>query len=166
MLSSLQHILWVVGLVLIQAVFFNHIHIGGYATPFVYVWLILILNKNINRNILLLWGFGIGLLIDIFSNTLGMHAAATTLLAYVRPFILSLFVSHDSQEDFSPGVRVMGIGRFTGYVGIGVLLHYIVLLSLDAFSLFYWHILLAKIFSCALLTVLCILFIEFMRKGK
>lgn len=166
MISSLQHILWMVGLVLLQAVFFNHIHIGGYATPFIYIWFILILNKNINRNILLLWGFCIGLLVDIFSNTLGMHAAATTLLAYMRPLILSFFVSRDISDDFSPGRRTMGIGRFSGYVSIGVLLHHIVLLSLDAFSFFYWDILLAKIFSCALLTVLCILFLECMRKGK
>lgn len=166
MISSLQHILWMVGLVLLQAVFFNHIHIGGYATPFIYIWLILILNKNINRNVLLLWGFGVGLLVDIFSNTLGMHAAATTLLAYIRPLVLSVFVSHDTQDDFLPGIRTMGIGRFAGYVSIGVLLHHIVLLSLDAFSLFYWDILIAKIFSCTLFTVLCILFLECMRKGK
>ncbi len=163
---SLQHILGAAGLVLMQAVFFNHIYIGGYATPFVYVWLILALNKNIGRNVLLLCGFCIGLLVDVFSDTLGMHAAATTLLAYIRPFILSLFVSYESQDDFFPGVRAMERGRFAGYVMTGVLLHHTALLCLDAFSLFYWDMLFIKIFSCALLTTLCILFMECVCKGR
>lgn len=78
---------WFWLLVFIQVLVLNHVHLMGYAMPFLYVYLILVLNINVSRNILLLWGFFLGLAVDIFSNTPGMNAAATTFwLLRVRPY--------------------------------------------------------------------------------
>ena len=75
---------WFVGLVLLQTLVLNQMHIGGYATPFFYIYLILKMHTRMGRNALMLWGFLLGLTVDVFSDTLGMNAAAATCLAFWR----------------------------------------------------------------------------------
>ena len=105
--SSIKQTLWFLALVLVQVLVFNHIHVAGYATPFIYIYFLLMLNLDTKRNTLLLAGFLLGLVIDMFANTPGMNAAATTLLAFLRPWLLSLFVPRDNTDDRRPGVRSM-----------------------------------------------------------
>lgn len=81
----LHKIGWFVGLVLLQVLILNNVHIAGYATPFLYIYLILKFNSEISRNTLMVWAFFLGLTVDIFSDTPGMNAAATVWLAFLRP---------------------------------------------------------------------------------
>lgn len=90
-INYIHRIGWFVGLILLQVLILNNVHIAGVATPFLYVYFILKFNSGTSRNELMLWGFCIGLAIDIFSNTPGMNAAATVLLAFLRPLFLRLF---------------------------------------------------------------------------
>ena len=59
---------WFIGLVLLQVLVLNYIHIAGYATPFLYIYFILKLDTGVSRNELMLWGFFLGLCVDIFST--------------------------------------------------------------------------------------------------
>ena len=68
----------------------NNVHIVGYATPFLYIYLILKFESDTPRNALMLWAFFLGLAVDVFSDTPGMNAAATVLLAFLRPTFLRL----------------------------------------------------------------------------
>lgn len=164
--SYLKQIFGLLILVLVQVLVLNHIHIGGYATPFVYVYFLLVLGCNVRRNTLLLTGFFLGLLIDMFSNTPGMNAAATTFLAFIRPSILKLFIPRDSAEDFIPSGRSMGFLSFLGYVLVAVLIHHTILLLIDTFSFFSWKILLLKILCSTLLTTCCVVVLGCMRHTK
>ena len=91
MIHYIHRMGWFVGLVLLQVLILNNVHIAGYATPFLYVYFILKFASGTSRNELMLWAFFLGLTIDIFSNTPGMNAAATVFLAFVRPTFLRLF---------------------------------------------------------------------------
>lgn len=155
---------WFWLLVFIQVLVLNHIHLMGYAMPFLYVYLILILNINISRSVLLLWGFFLGLAVDIFSNTPGMNAAATTFLAFMRPSLLTLFAPRDCAEDMEPGIRSMGFWLFFRYVLVGVALHQTVLLSIESFSFFDLGFLILEILSSVILTTCCVMAIEGVRK--
>lgn len=147
-------------LVIIQALILNNISFFGYATPFLYVYLLLKFDANISRYSLLLWGFFLGLAVDIFSNTPGVNAAATTLLALARPSLLQLFAPRDSSDDLEPGIRSMGTGSFMRYTTLSLLLHHTALVLLVTFSLAEPQILLLKIVLSTLLTSLCIWAIE------
>ena len=72
-------------MVLLQVLILNNVHIAGYATPFLYIYLILKFESDTPRNALMLWAFFLGLAVDVFSDTPGMNAAATVLLAFLRP---------------------------------------------------------------------------------
>ena len=69
MIKNLHRIEWFVGLALLQVLVFNQLHIGGYATPFLYIYFILKFNSKVGRNQLMLWAFMIGLTVDVFGNT-------------------------------------------------------------------------------------------------
>lgn len=99
MLTYLQRIEWFIGLVLLQVLVLNHMHINGYATPFFFIYFILKYNSGVSRNVLMIWAFLLGLAVDIFGNTPGMNAAAATVLAFMREPILRLVTLRDSVED-------------------------------------------------------------------
>lgn len=155
---------WFVGFVLLQVLVLNHIHVAGYATPFLYVYFILKFNTGVSRNELMLWAFFMGLLIDIFSNTPGVNAAASVLLAFMRPLVFGLFSVRDTFDDVEPGFKNIGVGSFVKYAITGVLFHHAALLTIETFSFGDWPFLLLKIAMSSLFTVLCILGIEGIRK--
>lgn len=159
-----RRLAWFIGLALLQVLVLNHIHVAGYATPFLYIYFILKFDAGISRNELMLWGFFLGLSVDIFSCTPGMNAAATVLLAFARPTILRLFSSRDTFDDFEPGFKNIGASSFIKYVVAGVLLQNTALLAIESFSFFDLPVLLLKIITSSLLTVLCILGVEGIRK--
>lgn len=151
---------WFVGLVLLQVLILNNVHIAGCATPFLYVYLILKFGSDISRNALMLWAFFLGLAVDVFSDTPGMNAAATVLLAFLRPVFLRLFVPRDVLEAMVPAIRTMGLAPFLKYLVAGVLVHHALLLTLEFFSFAHLGILLLRIAASTLLTVACVLALE------
>lgn len=106
MLTYLQRIEWFIGLVLLQVLVLNHMHINGYATPFFFIYFILKYNSGVSRNVLMIWAFLLGLAVDIFGNTPGMNAAAATVLAFMREPILRLVTLRDSVEDLNQVSKV------------------------------------------------------------
>ena len=73
-------------------------HLHKFITPYIYYLFILWLPFSISRQWLLITGFFTGLTLDYFSMTPGLHAAACTLVAYVRPFIINILTPRDSSE--------------------------------------------------------------------
>ncbi len=166
MVAFLHKIKWFVGLVLLQVLILNHVHIYEYATPFFFIYFILDYRSGVKRNILLLWAFCLGLAIDIFSNTPGMNAAATTLLAFVRPTFLRLMTARSNTDEFDPGIRAMGLSAYFRYILLCTLLFCIVLLVMDTFSFFDPLVLALKVLTDASVTIVCILCAEAIRREK
>ena len=163
-LTYLKRVIWFTGLILLQVLILNNIHVAGYATPFLYVYFLIKLNTGMSRNELMLWGFFLGLTIDIFSNTPGMNAAAAVLLAFARPLFIRLFSPRDSLDDFEPGFQAMGFSPYLKYVTVCTLLLVTVLLFVESFSFAGLPVLMLKIVSSTVLTILCILAIEGIRR--
>lgn len=156
----LRRICWFIGLVLLQVLVLNHIHVGGYATPFLYVYFILKMSTGTSRNELMLWAFFLGLLIDVFSCTPGMNAAASVWLAFVRPSVFRLFSSRDIQDAVRPSIAAIGVGAFVKYVVACVLIHHTALMIIEAFSFLDIPVMLLKVVTSTLFTVLCILCVD------
>ena len=149
---------------LLQVLILNNVHIAGYATPFLYIYMILKFESDVPRNALMLWAFFLGLAVDILSDTPGMNAAATVLLAFLRPTFLRLFVPRDTLDTLVPAVRTMGISPFLKYLVASVLVHHGMLLTLEFFSFVHIGALLLRIVTSTLLTVACIMAVEGIRK--
>lgn len=77
--DTLKKTLWLLVLTLVQVLILNHVHLFGFATPLLYIYFIILFQRNYPRWALLLWGFALGLLVDIFSNSTGVNCATLTL---------------------------------------------------------------------------------------
>ncbi len=162
----LNRIAWFVGLVLVQVLILNNICLFGLATPFVYVYLLLTLDRDIDRNALMALAFLLGLAVDIFSNTPGVNAGASVLVAFMRPGLLRLFSPRDEYENFEPGIYTLGIWGFVRYAVATTLLHHTALYALEAFSFANMGYLSLRILCSTLLTVLLVMAIEFVRHKR
>lgn len=160
--SYIHKIFWFIGLVLLQALILNNVHIMGYATPFLYIYFILRLESDISRNQAMIWGFLLGLSIDIFSNTPGMNAAAAVFLAFIRPVYLRLFTPRDSQE-IVPSLKNLGVSSYIKYALVAVLTHHALLFSIAFFSFSDIQTLLIRVVSSTILTVICVVAIDAIR---
>lgn len=129
------HIIRFIALVLLQVLVINHIRLGGYVQPYVYLVFIMLLPINIQKWQLLLLGFFLGLTIDLFTGTLGLHAGATTLMAFCRPAILRLVSGHQKLENVvEPDLGLLGGVWFLRYTLCMVLVHHFALFFLESFS--------------------------------
>ena len=166
MIKIIHRMEWFIGLVLFQALVLNQMHIGGYATPFFYIYFILKFNSRVGRNNLMLWAFSLGLAVDMFSNTPGINAAAATCLAFFRAPLIRLVTLRDVDEGFRPGVKALGFSSFFRYSLLASTLFCIVLLMIDTFSFFNPVVLFFKILTSILSTMLCILCMESLGRKK
>ena len=151
MVQTLQRIVWFVVLVLVQVEILNHVHIMGYATP----------SKS-----LLFQAFLLGLCVDVFSNTPGMHAAASTLLAFIRRPLLQAQMLRETTDDYEPGIRSMGFAPFLRYVLSAVFSFMVVVRLIDAFNFLHVVELLFRIVTDTVMTVICILCVDAMRRKR
>lgn len=158
-------ILWLALSIFLQMFLFNQLHLMG-GVVLIYLYFLIKLPVEIKVPVQILLGFLTGLLIDIFSNTIGMHALVCTFMMWVRIPIFHLFVLAEDFKAGSPNMTKMGIGEFIKFVIIIVLLHSILLYTVESFSLFNIIPLVLKIFVTTLLTSAFTIGIEFATKKK
>ena len=122
--------------VLFQVLVMDNVMLNGYMVPYVYLLFILLMPFETPRWIVLISGFLLGIGIDLFEHTPGMHTAATVLLAFVRPYILSLLAPRDGYEpETFPRVHFYGFTWFLKYTLLMVLVHHLALFYLEVFQL-------------------------------
>lgn len=151
-------------LLALQVFLMNHLHLGGYGAPCVYVALLLYIPVNAHRIATLVWAFVLGLLVDMFSNTPGLSAASMTFAAMWQPGLLHALVPRDSLEDMTPTYRTMGVMNHLRYLTLLLLLHHSVYFILESFSFFNWYDLLLSTGSSFVLSWGVIALLEMWRK--
>lgn len=141
-----------------------------FIVPYLYFLFILWLPFTINRFLLLLISFVFGLTLDYFTGTPGLHAAPCVLIAYTRPFLLSLLIPQETTEQsyIEPGPKSMGWAPYGLYIGVLTFLHhfYLVLIEWLQFGNFIYFI--GKVLGTTAVSLLLIFITEllFNRKGR
>ena len=122
--------------VLFQVLVMDNVMINGYMIPYIYLLFILLMPFETPRWLQLLAGFGLGLTMDLFSHTLGMHAAATVLAAFARSYMLDLLAPRDGYEpETFPRIYYYGFLWFLKYTLVIVFIHHLALFYLEVFQL-------------------------------
>ncbi|WP_173853638.1 rod shape-determining protein MreD [Flavobacterium sp. 28A] len=153
-------------LLAVQIVIFNNMTFLGFIMPFPYLLFIILYPVNGNKSGLLIASFFLGLVMDFFSNSGGIHATACLLLAYMRPsiFKFSFGVSYEYQtiklnDSLTPE-------RFS-FILISVVLHHFTLFILEAFQIsFFLDILIRALLSTVFTTISCIIIIYLIKPNK
>ncbi len=146
--------------VLIQVLILNNIHLFRIATPFIYLYFIIKLPIRTHRTQVVFLSFLIGLVIDAFSNTPGMHAAACTLAGAVRAPLIRFFKGDELPGEAVPSYRLFGVGGFIRYVIAIVAIHHLMLFFIEYLTLFDPLFLLLRIAASIFLSTLLICIVE------
>jgi rod shape-determining protein MreD len=165
--SVLRFVLLFILLVLFQVLFFNNIQFSGYINPYVYILFILLLPFEIPAWLVLLLSFSMGITIDFFSGTPGIHTSSTVLAGFMRPYVLRVVSPRDGYESGpDPSMSSYGFRWFLSYTLLIVLIHHIALFYLEVFRFADFFRTMLRIILSTLFSLTFILIIEFYRRGK
>lgn len=154
-------------LILLQLLVLNNIQFSGYINPYVYIMIVLLLPSVTPSWLLLIVSFLTGLIIDLFSGSPGMHASATLLAGFSRPFVLRLISPRDGYEAGSDlSMAAYGLRWFFIYTATIVLIHHTALFFLEVFRLTDFFRTIIRIVLSSIFTIGFILLIEYYRKGR
>ena len=111
----------------------------------------------------LLSAFAMGFLVDLSYDSWGVHAAASVLTAYVRPWPLKWLQPREGYNvNHSPTKKRMGLRWFFIYASTMMVFHLFVYYSLDAFSFVFIQAILLKTlysFPLSMIFVMIVMYI-------
>jgi rod shape-determining protein MreD len=146
-----------------QITIFNNMNLFGYVNPFPYILFIMLFPVNGNRYSLLLSSFLLGLTMDMFLNSGGVHATSCLILAYFRPYIFkfSFGLSYEYQtvkinDSLSPE-------RFS-FILISVIIHHFSLFILEIFTFDYFFTIISRTILSTLFTLILSIIIIYLIK--
>ena len=148
--------------ILVQVFILNTLHLHQFIIPYIYYLFILWLPFSISRYALLIIGFITGLTLDYFSMQIGVHAAACTLIAYVRPFIINILTEKDTSEISyrEPSPLAMRWIPYLVYVFVLTLLHHSYMTFLQWLQFGSFMDFLIKIFTTTAISMLMVITVE------
>ena len=114
----------------LQVAILNNINFLGYINPYVYILFIMLFPIKNNRTLFIFVSFLLGLTIDIFSDSGGIHAAACVSIAYVRPVILKFSFGTVYEYQTIKFDTVEFSSKFI-YIIIMTVIHHFILFSLE-----------------------------------
>lgn len=129
-----------------------------FIVPYLYYAFILWLPFRIPRVQLLFVGFLTGLILDFFYKTPGLHASVCTLIAYLRPFLITLLLPKEATEwgNQEPNAKNMGSVPYWTYIVTMTLMHHFWMILLEwmqfgSFLFFIGKLLATSVFSMLLI---------------
>jgi rod shape-determining protein MreD len=150
-------------LLLVQVLILNHIHLFQIATPLLYVYYVVTFRMDTPKWVILTSSFGLGLLVDIFSNTAGMAAGCMTLIAMIQPYLMQLLAPRDAGENMEASAASLGSVKYAFLCTIQVLIYCVLFFAIESFSFFDWQMWGLRALGSALLTLVMVLAIESVR---
>ena len=152
-------------LMLLQVIVLNHINLLGYVNPYAYIIFILLFPFDGNKTLLILLSFLLGLCIDMFSDSGGVHAAACVLIGFLRPILLKFSFGVSYQYNAVKLNKVTFKERLL-YIILMVSIHHFMLFSLEVFSLSHIYLILKSTLFSGIFSTLLILCILLLFKRK
>lgn len=146
-------------LVILQVTILNNIDLGGIVSPYLYILFIILLPFETPKWLLLISAFFLGISIDVFSDTIGLHAFASVFIAFIRPFVLNSFAPHEGYSVGStPLINNYGFVWFLRYSALLTIIHHIIFIFIEAFSFEFffsslWKASLSTIFTLVLIVI-------------
>jgi rod shape-determining protein MreD len=158
----LKYILIFILVVLVQGLVVNNIEINEFLNPMVYPMLILMLPFELGVLATVIISFILGITIDGFSNTFGLHASSAMLIGYLRPTLLKYIKPRDGYDNsLLPSAPDMGLGWFIGYSSLFLFIHHLWFFSFEVFRMDLLMLILAKTFFSVIFSLLLVILLQY-----
>ncbi len=122
----------------IQVLILNNVLFWGYINPYAYILFVLLLPLGMSKIRVLILAFILGLIIDSFQNSMGIHAFACVLTAYLRLQVLEYLIpqlKNKKQDDLEFSIQEFGVQACVVYTVSMVFIHHFAIFSLEIFRL-------------------------------
>ncbi len=123
------------GLLLLQALVFNHLNLFGYLNPMIYIAAVFLFPIRKNINALLIFSFLLGLSVDFFSDSGGINAAATLFIAFIKLPLLKTILRKSDFDYFLFNLRTIAFSKAFVFISTLTIIHHFIVFSLAYFSL-------------------------------
>ncbi len=143
--------------------------IGGYRYFHILIYPILVITMpfGVSRPVQLLLAFLLGLFVDIFYESPGIHASACVFTAYVRPVVLNWFEPREGYNaNHVPSLQQYGAAWYIRYAGTMMFLHLFVYYSVDAFTYYYILDILLRTLSSFVISMVFVIMVAYIFKSK
>ncbi|MDH3381286.1 MAG: rod shape-determining protein MreD [Flavobacteriaceae bacterium] len=124
-----------IGLVFLQILIFNNINLFGYLNPYPYIAFVFLFPFKKERSALLIFSFLIGLTIDFFTDSGGIHAASTLFIAYFRLYFVQLILRKSEFEYYTFQITSISVDKVLVYFFVLILIHHFLMFSLEFFDI-------------------------------
>lgn len=121
-------------IMLLQVLLFNQLQLWGICHPYIYVLCLLMMPITLPHSMDMLLGAAVGLVMDIFCNSLGIHTSVCVLIMFVRPYLIGLIVNDKDRLNEQISLRAVGMEALVKYVVVLVLVHHFLVFLLAAWS--------------------------------
>ena len=159
----LRNIARFVFLVLFQVLILNNIQVNGYINPYFYIYFILLMPFDTPKWMLLIAAFILGWSVDIFTNTIGLNAAACVVMAFARPFVIAAISSGpESLLGDTPSLRNQGMKWFLYYAVILIVIHHFTFFYLEIFRFSEFLATFVRVLLSSAFTLLLVLISEYL----
>lgn len=155
-------------LVLLQVLLLNNIGLYyNLANPYLYVLFIILLPIDIPVFWLFALSFAVGISVDAFSGTIGLHATACVFMAFIRIITLGLLNPRGGSEFYTePTLRNMGFNRFMTYATVMILAHHLILISVDIFRISEFFYIILRVLSSSIFTLSLVILSQYLFFGR
>ena len=119
---------------LLQVLLLDQLQLWGACHPYVYILCLLMMPITWPHSVSMVIGAAVGLVMDIFCNSLGVHTAACILLMFIRPYLIGVIVIDKDRLNEQISLRAIGMEALIKYVVILVLIHHLTVFLLAAWS--------------------------------
>lgn len=117
-----------------QVLIIQNINLSGYIILLPYVMIIIMMSFETPKLVVLFTSFLLGVVIDYFYDSSGIHASACTIMGFSRHYVLKYIAPRDGYDvGVRPTVEDMGLEWFLRYAGTLVLIHHFFLFYLEIF---------------------------------
>ena len=144
-------------IMILQVLLFDQLQFWGACHPYVYLLCLLMFPITLPQSVNMVIGALVGIVMDVFCNSMGIHMAACVLVMFVRPYILGMIVNDKDRLNEQISLRAIDMGAMLKYVSILVVIHHFTVFLLAAWSWSHIGFVLLETVVSSIVTILLII---------
>lgn len=156
-----QQVYYLIAFVIMQIPLLYKLVLFDVAFGFFYVGFIMFLPYGMSRSLSMIIAFFTGLVIDVFSNTPGIHASACILIAFIKDFWHDV-IKGESDDDVNVDWNELGFVGSFGYLLPLIFIHHSMIFTIENEGFNGFGLLVSKIIYSTLYSFVLVFGISFL----
>ena len=142
---------------ILQVLLFDQLQLWGACHPYIYILCLLMMPITLPHSMEMVIGAVVGLIMDVFCNSLGIHMAGCILLMFIRPYLIGVFVNDKDRLNEQISLRSIGMEALIKYTVTLVIIHHFTVFALAAWSWRHIGFVLLETIISSFITILVII---------